>query len=101
MLSWLGLFFIYLNGPLVVEIFKGAIQPLTIGLGLLALAAAILGKRAYRKINATVAGLLLMLGFYGLYDEYYAVIDFFSGFIPLALLVSGFVAVISGIKKVK
>ncbi len=96
----LGLFSIYCYSPQVVEVFKGAIQPLIIALGLTALAAAFFGKQSARKFNAPAAGLFLALGGYGLYDEYYAVLDFFNGFIPLLLLVIGVVAVVCGIRKV-
>lgn len=96
----LGLFGIYLYGPLVVEVLKGFLQPLIIALGLLTLAAAFFGKKDLRKINAVVAAVLLILGAYGLYDEYYAVVDFFNGALPLVLLVAGIVAVISGVRSV-
>ena len=97
----LGLFLVYLNSAVVVEVFKGAIQPVIILLGLLAFAAAVFGKKDFRKINATIAGVLIVLGIFGLYDEYYAVVDFLHGFIPLFLFVTGIVAVISGIKQLK
>jgi hypothetical protein len=97
----LGLFLVYLNSAVVVEVFKGAIQPVIILLGLLAFAAAVFGKKEFRKINAAIAGVLIVLGIFGLYDEYYAVVDFLHGFIPLFLFATGIVAVISGIKQLK
>lgn len=97
----LGLFLVYLNSAVVVEVFKGAIQPVIILLGLLAFAAAVFGKKELRKINAAVAGVFIVLGIFGLYDEYYAVVDFLHGFIPLFLFATGIVAVISGIKQLK
>jgi hypothetical protein len=93
-----GLFSLYLYSPYVVELLKGALQPLLILIGLLAMAAAILGKRDFKKINLGVAAIFLLLGLYGFYDEYFAVMDFFSGFLPPMLVVGGLVSVIHGIK---
>ena len=97
----LGRFLLYLNSAVAVVVFKGAIQPIIILLGLVAFAAAIFGKKDFRKINAAIAGVLTVLGIFGLYDEYYAVIDFLHGFIPLFLFTTGIIAVISGIKQLK
>jgi len=97
----LGLFLFYLNSAVAVEIFKGGIHPVMILLGFLAFTAAIFGKKSNRKMNGLLAGILLILGTYGLYDEYYAAIDFFHGFIPLFLFAIGIIAVISGIKQLK
>lgn len=97
----IGLFFCYVNSVYVVEFFKGLVQPLTILIGLTALAAAILGKKQFAKFNYGVAIVSLIVGSYGLYDEYYAVLDFFYGFMPLALLFGGIVAVVHGVKKLK
>ena len=96
-----GIFLFYLNSAVAVEIFKGGIQPVIILLGLLAFTATIFGKKSSRKINAFLAGILMILGIYGLYDEYYAVIDFFHGIIPLFLFATGIIAVIYGIKQLK
>lgn len=49
---------------------------------------------------AHIIGGQIIFGF-GLYDEYYAVIDFFHGFIPLLLFVTGIIAVVYGIKELK
>ncbi|MBF0202528.1 MAG: hypothetical protein HQK66_14720 [Desulfamplus sp.] len=96
-----GLFLAYLNSAMVVEFIKGAIQPVTIILGFVALASALLGKKAFRTINSILAGLLLVIGFYGLYDEYYAVLDFFYGFIPIFLVTAGSISLVYGIVKMK
>ena len=95
----LGLFLLYLFSPYVVELIKGAIQPALILIGLIALAAAILGDNDFKKINFIVAAVFLLLGLYGLYDEYYAVMDFFYGLLPPLLIVVGLVSVFHGIKK--
>jgi len=97
----LGLFLLYLNSLVVVVVFKGFVQPIIIVIGLVALSAAVFGKGEFRKLNSILSGLFLVLGFYGLYDEYYAVIDFFHGFIPLFLVFAGIIAIIYGIKSLK
>lgn len=94
-----GLFLSYYYSPYVVEVFKGAMQPLLIIIGLLALGAAILGNKAFRRMNFVVSAVFLLLGLYGLYDEYYAVMDFFYGLFPPLLIVAGLVSVVQGIKK--
>ncbi|MBF0112758.1 MAG: hypothetical protein HQK74_08505 [Desulfamplus sp.] len=96
-----GLFFAYMNSAMVVEFIKGAIQPVTIILGFVALMSALVGKKVYRTINSILAGLLLVVGFYGLYDEYYAVLDFFYGFFPILLVCAGSVSLVYGIMKLK
>ena len=96
-----GLFFAYLHSARVVEFIKGAIQPITILLGFVALASALLGKKRFRTINSVIAGLLLVVGFYGVYDEYYAVLDFFYGFLPIFLVGAGLVSLSHGITKLK
>ena len=94
-----GLFLLYLYSPYVVELIKGAMQPLLILIGLVALAAGILGDRNLRKANFITATLLLVLGLYGLFDEYYAVMDFFYGLMPPLLVAVGIVSIIHGVKK--
>ncbi|MBF0234328.1 MAG: hypothetical protein HQK65_15010 [Desulfamplus sp.] len=96
-----GLFLAYLNSAMVVEFIKGAIQPITIILGFVALASALLGKKIYRTINSVLAGLFLVVGFYGMYDEYYAVLDFFYGFFPIFLVGAGSISLVYGIMKLK
>ncbi|MBF0103026.1 MAG: hypothetical protein HQK77_19180 [Desulfobacterales bacterium] len=97
----LGLFLVYLNSVVVVEIFKGAIQPVIIILGIIAIMASVFGKKEFRKPNAVAGGVLLALGIYGLYDEYYAVVDFIYGFLPLFLVFIGLIGVTHGIKQLK
>ncbi len=94
-----GLFLVYYFSPYVVELIKGAIQPIFILIGLVALGAAILGKKSFRQMNSVVAAIFLILGGYGFYDEYYAVMDFFHGLLPLLFMVTGITLVIYGIKK--
>lgn len=96
-----GLFSTYLNSAMVVEFIKGIIQPITILLGLTALMSALLGKKKFRTVNSIMAGLLLVVGGYGIYDEYYAVLDFFYGFFPLFFVCLGTVAIIYGMTKLK
>ena len=94
-----GLFLLYYFSPYVVEVIKGALQPVLIGIGLIAMAAAALGNKEYKKMNLIVTVIFLVLGLYGLYDEYYAVMDFFFGLMPPLLVVAGLVSVVHGIKK--
>lgn len=97
----LGLFGVYLNSAVVIDFFKGALQPVILLLGAAALFAALFGKSEYRLQNSSIAGILLVAGGYGLYDEYYAVLDFFYGFLPLFLIGGGIVSIICGIKTLK
>ncbi|MFH1489792.1 MAG: hypothetical protein ABII06_12900 [Pseudomonadota bacterium] len=94
-----GLFLLYFYSPYVVEVLKGALQPALILIGLVAMAGAVLGKKEFKKMNLLAAVLFLLLGLYGFYDEYYAVIDFFYGMMPPLLVVAGLVAIFQGIKK--
>ncbi len=93
-----GLFMFLFFSAYVVELIKGAMQPVLILIGLVAAAAAILGNKDFKKMNLIVAAIFLFLGLYGLYDEYYAVMDFFSGLLPPLLIVAGLVSVFHGIK---
>ena len=95
----LGLFLLYLNIPFAVQFFKGMLQPLFILIGLMAGIAAPLGNRKMRNFNLGVAVVFLFIGFYGLYDEYFTVVDFFHGLFPPVFIVGGLLAVIYGIKK--
>jgi len=96
-----GLFLCYHYSPYVVEVIKGAMQPILILAGLVALAAGILGNRDLRKTNFIMAALLLILGLYGFYDEYYAVIDFFYGLMPPLLVFAGIISIVYGVKKLR
>lgn len=95
----LGLFLIYLNIALVVQFFKGLLQPLFILIGATAGAAAFLSNRKFRNINLGIAVVFLGIGLYGLYDEYYTVADFFHGLFPPLFIVGGLLSVIHGIRK--
>ncbi len=64
-----GLFLLYFFSPYVVELIKGATQPTLVLIGLLAMAAALLGNKEFKKINLMVSAVFLVLGLYGLYDE--------------------------------
>lgn len=94
-----GLFLIYLNIPFVVQFFKGILQPLFILIGAVAAAAAFLNSHKLRNINFCVAAAFLFIGLYGLYDEYYTVVDFFYGLYPPLFIISGMISVFHGIRK--
>jgi len=96
-----GLFLAYANSVYVVEVFKGAIQPITVFLGLTSIAAGVFGKDAFKKIHYALGIVLMIIGFYGFYDEYYAVLDFFYGFVPLFLLITGMISIVHGIKQLR
>ena len=97
----LGLTLAVVNRILVIEFIKGAAQPATILAGGAALMAALLGKREFRTFNSVLAGMLLVVGGWGLWDEYLAVLDFLNGFLPLFLTAAGVVALASGIRKIR
>lgn len=94
----MGLFSLYFYGPYVVELIKGAMQPVLILIGLLSMAAGFMGKKELKKMNFIVAAIFLLLGLYGLYEEYYAVMDFFNGLFPPLLVVVGLISIFHGIK---
>jgi hypothetical protein len=48
-----------------------------------------------------MASLLLILGLYGLFDEYYAVIDFFYGLMPPLLVCVGIISIVYGVKRLR
>lgn len=96
-----GLFLCYHYSPYVVETIKGALQPILILIGLTALAAGILGNSNLRKGNFIAASIFLILGLYGLYDEYYAVVDFLYGMMPPLLILGGMLSIVYGIKKLR
>ncbi len=97
-----GLFFMLKNTLYVVEFIKGGAQPLFVVLGLVAACAAIINSnKTQRIVNLCVAIILLLIGCYGVYDEFYATKDFISGLLPPLLILTGLVALIHGILKVK
>ncbi|GFK92286.1 magnetosome protein MamI-2 [Fundidesulfovibrio magnetotacticus] len=96
-----GLFLTYLWSPLVVGVFKGAVQPIALIIGLLALLSVVFDKTQYKKINLVAAVLLLAVGGYGLYDEWIATKDFCIGFAPVLLVGFGLLAVMHGIRNHK
>ncbi|MBF0397602.1 MAG: hypothetical protein HQK78_12560 [Desulfobacterales bacterium] len=95
----IGLFLSYLNSAFIVVFIKGIIQPIFIILGIISLLAAFLGKKNLKTINLILSIVFLLLGGYGLYDEYYAVVDFISGFLPVFLVIGGVAGVVHGVKE--
>jgi ABC-type proline/glycine betaine transport system permease subunit len=94
----IGLFLLYLNSAIVAEFIKGLVQPVLILLGLICLAAAIFARNDFKKINGVAAVIFLAVGLYGLWDEYYAVLDFVSGFTPVLFIVCGTISLVYGVK---
>jgi MHS family proline/betaine transporter-like MFS transporter len=93
-----GLLLLYRNSAVVLEVFKGSVQTILLLLGFAVLVVAVFGKKHLRTINYAASGALLGIVIYGLYDEYYAVIDFLSGVVPLLLIITGMVCIAHGFK---
>jgi len=93
----IGVFGIYDEYFTVVELFKGVLQPLLAFAGLVAILSGLLTLKP--KVKRVAIGLVLLgLGIFGFFDEYYSVLDFFKGAVPPALLLVGSVAVVSGVR---
>ncbi len=96
----LGIFGIYDEYFTVIEFIKGVMQPIFICAGLVAILAGLLASSP--KYKHVVLGVVLLgLGIYGFFDEYYATLDFFKGSVPLLLLFIGLVSVVAGVKKIE
>ena len=96
----LGLLGIYDESFVVIEFLKGFMQPATAVVGLIAVIAG--ACRTRPRPGHIGAGLVLLgLAVYGFYDEYYAVLDFLKGSVPLAMVGAGSVAVMSGIHRLR
>jgi len=96
----LGVYGVYDEYFVVVEFIKGSLQPLLVLAGLAALLAGVFAARL--RTGHVVAGLLLLgVGVYGFFDEYYATLDFFKGVVPPLLLIIGMVSVVSGVKQLQ
>jgi UDP-N-acetylmuramyl pentapeptide phosphotransferase/UDP-N-acetylglucosamine-1-phosphate transferase len=96
----LGLIGIFDDYFVVIEFIKGAMQPVTALVGLVAVIAGM--ARLKPSPAHIVFGLILVsVGIYGFYDEYYAVLDFVKGAVPLAMVGGGSVAVVSGVNRLR
>ena len=96
----LGIVGIYDEYFTVIEFIKGFVQPLTALIGFIAVLAGLMSVK--QKTGHIVFGLVMLgIGIYGFFDEYYAVLDFFKGSVPLLMLVIGMISVASGIKQLK
>ncbi len=96
----LGLLGVYDEYFVVVEFLKGMLQPATALAGLLAVIA---GMARFRPSTPhIVTGLVLLaVAVYGFYDEYYAVLDFVKGIVPIGMVGVGSVAVVSGVNRLR
>ncbi len=93
----LGIYGVYDEYFTVVEFLKGSLQPILAFAGLVAILSGLLSYKP--KVGHVVSGLVLLgLGVYGFFDEYFAVLDFFKGSVPLVLLLAGMVSVVAGVK---
>ena len=96
----LGIYGVYDEYFTVVEFIKGFLQPLFILAGLAAIVGGLLNARP-RPSHVAVGLVLLGLGVYGFFDEYYATLDFFKGAVPPLLLIIGMVSVVAGVKQLQ
>ncbi len=81
----------------VVEFIKGVVQPVLAFSGIVAIMAGILSTKVH--FGHVVIGLVLLgVGIYGFFDEYYATLDLIKGSVPIALLFVGSLSVVSGVK---
>ena len=94
-----GLYLLLSNILYCVEFIKGAAQPFLITIGLMAAASAIFTSKTNRTINILVAIVFLFVGGYGVYDEYYANMDFFHGLIPPLFVFAGVLCLVHGISR--
>ncbi len=96
----LGVLGIYDEYFVVIEFLKGMLPPVMSVGGLVAV---ISGMARFRPSTGhIVAGLVLLaLAVYGFYDEYFAVLDFTKGALPVAMVVIGTIAVLSGVKRLR
>lgn len=94
----LGLYGLYDEYFVTVEFIKGALQPMLAMVGLIAILAGLLNYKP-RMAHVVLGLVLLGIGIYGFYDEYFAVLDFFKGAVPLALLGIGMVSVVAGVRQ--
>ncbi len=93
----LGMYGVYDEYFVVMEFVKGFLQPFIAVVGLVAILAGLLSYQP--KKGHVIFGLVLLgVGIYGFFDEYFAVLDFFKGAVPPALLFAGMVSVVSGVK---
>jgi UDP-N-acetylmuramyl pentapeptide phosphotransferase/UDP-N-acetylglucosamine-1-phosphate transferase len=96
----LGIIGIYDEYFTVVEFIKGFVQPLFAVIGFVAVLAGLLSVK--QRTGHIVFGLVLLgVGIYGFFDEYYAVLDFFKGSVPIAMLLVGMISVASGVRQLK
>ena len=97
-----GLFLALSNILYVVEFIKGGTQPILIFIGLAAAAAAIFnGPGSNRILSIIIAVVFTVIGCYGVYDEYYATMDFVNGVLPLLLIFAGSLTLAHGITRLK
>ncbi|MBF0360266.1 MAG: hypothetical protein HQK49_04605 [Oligoflexia bacterium] len=100
-LLFLGLYGVYDEIFNVVDLIKGAIQPVTIFAGGFLL---FLGMQHDGKMKNLFLGggaATLVIGLYGLYDEWYTFIDMVMGILPLFCILAGGLSLIAGIKRLK
>ena len=83
----------------VLELLKGALQPVFIIIGLIALSSVIFDRTLFKKTNLVLGALFLIIGLYGFYEEYHTVKDFISGVMPPFLIIVGIISLAYGIRK--
>ncbi|MBF0299456.1 MAG: hypothetical protein HQK51_12095 [Oligoflexia bacterium] len=103
-LLFLGIYGAYDEIFNVVDFIKGAMQPATLLAGAFILFLGLKRKDDGGITKNALMGtgaVILLVGFYGLYDEWYSFIDMVMGAFPLACIAFGTLSLIVGINKLK
>ena len=58
-------------------------------------------REKYRKINYAAGGVFVLVGAYGLYDEWQAFADLFYGVLPFVCILVGALSLASGLRQLK
>ncbi|MBF0314620.1 MAG: hypothetical protein HQK50_09705 [Oligoflexia bacterium] len=100
---FIGLYGVYDEIYNVVDFIKGIVQPITLAVGGFLLFLGMQRGEAGAIKNALLGAgtLILVVGFYGLYDEWYAFSDMMLGVLPLLCIAFGGLSLIAGINKLK
>ncbi|MBF0205487.1 MAG: hypothetical protein HQK53_01225 [Oligoflexia bacterium] len=85
----------------VVDLIKGAVQPLTFLVAFLLIFIGLQKEGIFKNILLGSGVVVLVIGMYGLYDEWYAFIDMMKGVFPIFCLGFGALFLITGINKLK
>ncbi|MBF0106077.1 MAG: hypothetical protein HQM16_12210 [Deltaproteobacteria bacterium] len=96
----LGLYGIYDESMNTVDCLIGIIQPLMVVAGLVVIFVGIY-KSEHKKPLVAIGVALFIVGLYGLYDEWYTIVDFVLGLYPPLIIIGGAFALVVGVRKLK